>query len=170
MTDQLTDQPTAQFMAVEGGCACGAVRYALQAKPMIVHACHCTDCQGVTGTAFALNAWIEKAHVKMLAGTLAGTLVSHGFSDAGSSGNGNSVHFCAQCGTYVWTEYMPGFWFVRVGTLDDPQQFAPDMHIWTRSKQPWMVLPEGVRSFEMSYDKEQEWPADSLARLAAVAG
>lgn len=64
---------------------------------------------------------------------------------------------------------MKGFYFVRVGTLDDPTLLVPGMHIWTRSKQPWLPLPKGVRVFEEYYDKDKEWPADSLARLAANA-
>ena len=149
--------------SVEGGCSCGAVRYALRAKPMIVHACHCTDCQRLTGSAFVLNAWIERDQVRLLSGEPVACKLPTGQ-------RGGTVYFCGQCRTYVWTEYTPGFRFVRVGTLDDPKQFAPDMHIWTRSKQPWLALPEGVRAFETYYDRDQEWPADSLARLAAVVG
>ena len=131
---------------------------------MIVHACHCIDCQRLTGSAFALNAWLENDQVELLSGGLAR------FRFDGSGKGDSDVHFCPQCGAYLWTEYGPGFWFVRVGILDDPTQFAPDMHIWTRSKQPWMRLPGGVPAFEMYYDKEKVWPAESLARLATVAG
>ena len=56
---------------LEGGCACGAVRYALTAEPLIVHACHCTDCQRLTGGPFVINAWIEKTEVGLLSGSLA---------------------------------------------------------------------------------------------------
>ncbi|MBT3534487.1 MAG: GFA family protein [Rhodospirillaceae bacterium] len=147
----------------EGGCACGAVRYALRAKPIIVHACHCTDCQRITGTAFVLNAWIERDQVELLSGEP----VSFRFTDGGRN---SCVYFCSKCGTYVWTDYRPGFWFVRVGTLDDPKQFKPDMHIFTRSKQPWLTLPEGVPAFEEYYDRDQVWPVESLARFAAVVG
>ncbi|MDA1099212.1 MAG: GFA family protein [Proteobacteria bacterium] len=146
---------------IQGGCACGAIRFALKAKPIVVHACHCTDCQRLTGSAFAINAWIEKDQVDLLSGAPA----SFKFTDPGRN---NCVHFCAQCGCYVWTEYMPGFWFVRVGALDDPKAFAPDMHIWIRSKQPWLVLPEDVPVFEQYYDRKLIWPRASLARFAAV--
>ncbi len=146
---------------VQGGCACGAVRFALKAKPMVVHACHCTDCQRLTGSAFVLNAWIERDQVDLLSGAPA----SFTFTDKGRN---NSVHFCPECGTYVWTEYLPGFWFVRVGALDNPKAFAPDAHIFTRSKQPWLALPDDGSVYETYYDRNIVWPAGSLARFAAV--
>jgi hypothetical protein len=154
MSDQVT--------WMEGGCGCGAVRYALKAPPMIVHACHCTDCQKIAGSAFAINAWLERREVELLSGEPA----LYKFADQIRD---NRVFFCAQCGTNVWTEYVEGFYFVRVGTLDDPTLLVPDMHIWTRSKQPWLPLPDGVRVFEEYYNKDKEWPADSLARLAVNA-
>lgn len=152
MSDQVT--------WMEGGC--GALRYALKAAPMIVHACHCTDCQTISGGAFVINAWIERTQVELLSGVSA----SYRFADEIRD---NRVFFCPQCGTYVWTEYMKGFYFVRVGTLDDPTLLVPDMRIWTRSKQPWLPLSKGVQVFEEYYDKDKEWPADSLAHLAANA-
>ncbi len=146
---------------VQGGCACGAVRFALKARPLIVHACHCTDCQRLTGSAFVINAWIEKDQVELLSGQPA-------FFKFTDMGRNNSVHFCPQCGTYVWTEYRPGFWFVRVGALDDPKAFAPDVHIFTRSKTPWLELPGDIPAFEEYYDRNLVWPPESLARFAAA--
>ncbi len=146
---------------LQGGCACGAVRYALTAKPLIVHACHCTDCQRLTGSAFVINAWIEKAEVELLSGQLSSCAFKDEVRD-------NSVHFCSHCGTYVWNEYMPGFWFVRVGTLDDPQALSPDLHIFTRSKQPWLELSGDIPVYEAYYDRDEVWPAESLNRYAAV--
>ncbi len=147
--------------SVQGGCACGDVRFALKARPIIVHACHCSDCQRLTGSAFVINAWIEKAQVDLLSGVPA----SFKFTDKGRN---NRVHFCRQCGTYIWTEYMPGFWFVRVGALDDSETFAPDMHIFARSKQSWLALSGDVPVFEAYYDRKLVWPPESLARFAAV--
>ena len=141
----------------EGGCACGAVRYALRAKPIIVHACHCTDCQRITGTAFVLNAWIERDQVELLSGEP----VSFRFTDGGRN---SCVYFCSKCGTYVWTDYRPGFWFVRVGTLDDPKQFKPDMHIFTRSKQPWLTPVSSVVSIEHAAHAAQTGGAHTAAR------
>jgi hypothetical protein len=59
-------------------------------------------------------------------------------------------------------------WFVRAGTLDDPTQIAPDVHIYTRSKVGWVTLPEGTPAFEAYYDTDQLWPVESLRRLEAM--
>ena len=144
-----------------GGCACGAVRYALNAAPITVYACHCTDCQRLTGSAFIVSAWIEKTEVELLSGTLDSCRLATGE-------RGSVVHFCPQCGTSIWTEYSPGFWFVRVTTLDRQTLYPPHMHIWTQSKLPWLQLGDDVPIFETYYDRERDWPADSLARFHAV--
>jgi len=151
-------------MHAEGGCACGALRYRLVNHPLIVHACHCTDCRRLTGGTYAINAWIEKEFVAPLSGT------PSCFTRKGGSGNRHDVHFCGQCGTAIWSEYYRtrgSFWFVRVGTLDDPNLFAPDVHIFTRSKHRSVVLPESVPAFEAYYDRERVWPKESLARAEA---
>jgi hypothetical protein len=85
-----------------------------------------------------------------------------------TGGRDNSVHFCPQCGTYVWTEYMPGFCFVRACTLDEQNALIPDVHIFARSKQPWLDLPGDIPVHEVYYDRDKVWPDDSLARFAAV--
>jgi len=154
-------------MFAEGGCSCGAVRYTLQREPLIVHACHCTDCQRLTGSAYATNAWIEKAFVEQTAGEL-----TH-HARKGGSGAAHDLSFCPRCGTTVWSQYtrVPGeFCWVRVGTLDDPNRVAPDVHIYTRSKHRAVALPPGVPVFEAYYEREQVWSADSLARLEACIG
>ena len=116
---------------LEGGCACGAVRYRLLAAPIRVHCCHCTNCQRQTGSAFALNAIVETAAIKTLRGKPEAVPVprEHGFHD---------IHRCRKCGVAVWSDYgrRPGIRFVRVGTLDDPSALRPDMHIYTRAKAP----------------------------------
>ncbi|MCH8076994.1 MAG: GFA family protein [SAR324 cluster bacterium] len=122
-------------MFCEGGCACGAVRYTLQTRPIFVHACHCLNCQRLTGGAFAVNAIIEKNRVALLAGEPAACQLK------GGSGQPQDVYFCATCGTHVWNDYhiFPGnTWFVRVGTFDDPALLEPDVHIYTRQTQSAM--------------------------------
>jgi hypothetical protein len=145
-----------------GGCACGAVRYVMNATPILSYACHCTDCQHLTGSAFILSAWIEKTEVELLSGDLTACKLSTGE-------HGSTVHFCPRCGTSIWTEYSPGFWFVRLTTLDNQTAYPPDMHIFTRSKQPWLNLSDAVPVFENYYDRETDWPAEKLARYRAVA-
>jgi hypothetical protein len=71
----------------------------------------------------------------------------------------------------VFSEYgRPGVWFIRAGTLDDPSTVAPDVHIYTRSKVPWITLPESAPAFEVYYDMKALWPAASLERLQAALG
>jgi hypothetical protein len=146
----------------DGGCACGAVRYRLTAAPLIVHACHCRDCQRVTGGAFVVNLWIEKKHVD------ADHAAPRSFHLKGGSGKAHEVFFCPTCATYLWSRYhgVPGdCLFVRAGTLDHPEKFAPDVHIFTRSKLPWLTLPKNALTFRSFYKLADVWPAESLRRF-----
>ena len=149
-------------MNLEGGCACGALRYKLTADPLIVHACHCRNCQRLTGSAFVTNIWIEKKFVETVSG------VSKSFKLSGGSGNPHEVFFCDRCGTYLWSKYYaaPGDTvLLRVGTLDHPEAIKPDVHIFTRSKLPWLDLPKDVPAFESFYDLKEVWSAESRERL-----
>lgn len=149
-------------MNLEGGCACGTIRYKLTTNPLIVHACHCRDCQRLTGSAFVINLWIEKKFVE------AGSAVPKSFRLSGGSGKDHDVFFCGTCGTYLWSRYhgAPGdFVFVRAGTLDNPETVRPDVHIFTRSKLPWLNLPQGVPAFESFYKIDEVWSAESKERL-----
>ncbi len=151
-------------MTRTGGCSCGAIRYELGADPLIVHACHCRDCQRITGGPFVINLWIEKKYVS------AKGAPPESFTLSGGSGKDHTVYFCGSCGTYVWSDYriVPAeCWFVRAGTLDDPSSVEPDIHIFTRTKLPWVELPEGTRAVESVYELDDVWPAEKLARLRA---
>jgi hypothetical protein len=148
----------------DGGCGCGAVRYRMQARPMFVHCCHCEDCQRQTGTAFVLNALIEADRVATLSGE------TQPFTMPTDSGRPHRVFRCHVCGTAMWSEYggVAKLRFVRVGTLDDPSALPPDVHIYTRSKLPWVVLPADVPAFEAYYDSRKLWPVQSLERRRAI--
>lgn len=143
-----------------GGCACADLRYELTSPPMFVHCCHCRDCQRQTGTAFVLNALIEAERVRVQSGAPR----PHRMPTA--SGLPHHVFRCAQCGVAVWSEYggRPEVRFVRTGTLDTADALAPDVHIYTRSKLPWVVLPPQATVFTGYYKARDVWPADSLAR------
>jgi hypothetical protein len=149
-------------MNLEGGCACKSLRYELTATPIIVHACHCRDCQRLTGSAFVINIWIEEAFVeRRTAAPLSYEL------SGGSTGKPHEVFFCKTCGTYVWSKYhaSPQFLFVRAGTLDTPEVIKPDVHIFTRSKVPWLELPGDVPAFEAFYEPRKVWSAESRERF-----
>jgi hypothetical protein len=148
-------------MNATGGCACGALRYELTAEPLIVHACHCRDCQRITGGAFVINLWMKKSDVRLTQGAPE----RHELS--GGSGRPHVVYFCKTCGVYVWSDYTgaPSSWFVRAGALDQPHAYSPDIHIFTRSKVPWLELPAGARAVPDFYDLPSVWPKASLARI-----
>ena len=149
----------------EGGCDCRAVRYRMETAPLIVHCCHCRWCQRESGSAFALNAMIESDRITRLG--VEPELVA----TPSASGRGQLFARCPKCRIAVWSHYAgagPVIAFVRVGTLDNPDVLPPDVHIFTSSKQPWVVLPAGVPAFAEYYDRERLWPAASLARRRAV--
>lgn len=149
-------------MQHEGGCACGRTRYKLTAVPLIVHACHCRDCQRLSGGAFALNIWIEKRVVEADHARLRSMSVPAG------SGKPQEIFRCPDCGTAIYSKYhaAPGDTvLLRAGTLDDPTAIKPDVHIFTRSKLPWLDLPADVPAFETFYKLAEFWPAESRERL-----
>jgi len=146
---------------LDGGCTCREVRFRLLSKPLFVHCCHCRWCQRETGASFALNAMIEADRVLTLAGepevVLTPTL----------SGKGQKISRCPTCRVALWSTYSgagDAVRFVRVGTLDMPDRLPPDIHIFTESKQPWVILPPGTPAVAQYYNRDKYWPADSLER------
>jgi hypothetical protein len=107
----------------EGGCSCGAIRYKLTNTPLIVHACHCRDCQRITGSGFVINIWIEKRFVEVSGATPKSITLS------GGTGKDHEAFFCSNCGTYVWSRYAvaPGgdALFVRAGRSTIPPPSSP---------------------------------------------
>ncbi len=147
----------------EGGCACGAVRYGLASEPLFVHCCHCLDCQRQTGSAFVVNVLIEADRVEVQGDA------PEPVDARRDDGSVQRIHRYRTCRVAVFSEYgRPEILFVRGGTLDRPATVAPDVHIYTRSKVPWVVLPGDVPAFEAYYDSKTLWPAESLARLRAA--
>jgi len=152
---------------IEGGCTCGAVRYRLLSRPLFVHCCHCRWCQRESGASFALNAMIESDRVELIRG--APEMVA----TPSNSGKGQNIARCPHCRIALWSHYAGAgerIKFVRVGTLDRPDLLPPDIHIFTASKQPWLVLPDSVPAVAEYYDREKFWPAESLARRRALSG
>ena len=150
---------------IEGGCNCRTIRYRLESAPLIVHCCHCRWCQRETGASFALNAMIESDRVKLACGEP--ELVN----TPSASGKGQKIMRCPRCRIAVWSHYAglgTAAAFVRVGTLDNPDLLPPDIHIFTASKQPWVILPAGTPAVPEFYDRETFWTADSLARREAL--
>lgn len=155
----------ATFTPLDGGCACGAVRYRVAVEPIIVHCCHCRSCQRETGSAFALNAVVESAQVVLLQGE------PETVPTTGDSGHDQRIVRCPHCRVAVWSHYPGGgdaVRFVRVGTLDSPDALPPDVHIYTASKQTWLALPAGARSYEQFYDPATAWTQEMRRRYRAA--
>ena len=146
-----------------GGCACGALRYGLASEPLFIHCCHCLHCQRQTGSTFVVNLLIEANRVQVLAGAPQPVDVPR------DTGSAQRIFRCPECQVAIFSEYgYPGVLFVRGGTLDDPIEIAPDVHIYTRSKVAWVTVPEGTPAFEADYDHKKLWPAERLGRLEAT--
>ena len=156
-----TDHP----YPLEGGCDCRQIRYRVAAPPLFVHCCHCRWCQRESGSAFALNAMIEADQVTLLSGE------PEIVNTPTESGKGQYIARCPACRIAVWSTYAgagPHVRFVRVGTLDRPDHLPPDIHIFTDSKQPWVILPPGTPAVPVYYDRKECWPAASLQRRDAL--
>ena len=148
---------------LEGGCACGAVRYRLTSEPLFVNCCHCLNCQRQTGGAFAINLLVEADRVEVLTGR------PEPVDAPRDDGTTQRIYRCPSCQIAVFSEYgWPELRFVRAGTLDDPSAVTPDAHIFTRTKVPWVMLPADTPAFDVYYDSRSLWPPASLERLDAV--
>ena len=149
----------------DGGCTCRAVRYRMTSRPLFVNCCHCRWCQRETGASFALNAMIEADRVELLQGEVDVVMTPS------KSGKGQKIARCPQCRVAVWSNYAgagDAVRFVRVGTLDEPDRLPPDIHIFTASKQPWVVLPPGMPAVPEYYKAADYWPKQSLERRAVL--
>jgi len=155
----------AESPSLTGACTCGAIRYRLLSRPLIVHCCHCRWCQRESGSAFALNAMIEAERVELQSGQ------PQSITIPSASGKGQKVSRCTNCQIAVWSIYAgagDAFHFVRVGTLHHPDLLPPDMHIFTESKQPWVSLSPEIPAFETFYQRSRYWPAESQERRQDV--
>jgi hypothetical protein len=159
--------PETEGKTLEGRCTCSGVRYRMTSKPLFVHCCHCRWCQRETGASFALNALVEADRVVLSSGTV------EVVDTPTNSGKGQRVSRCPTCRVALWSNYSGAgdkVRFVRVGTLEEPDRLPPDVHIFTASKQPWVVLPPGTPAFAEYYKSADLWPKESLERRRAVLG
>jgi hypothetical protein len=130
----------------EGGCQCGAVRYRISGEPLGLGVCHCTECQGQSGSAFGMSLVTRKDDFTLLEGEL------KSFTRSSDSGRPVVCWFCPECGTRMYNESKQssdqGAINVKPGTLDDTSWLRPQLHVWTASKQPWLQLSDGLPSRE----------------------
>lgn len=123
-----------------GGCLCGAVRYAYAAAPLAVNACHCADCQKLTGATNLVMVLGESAAFAHESGAVAR------YRKRADSGREVDLVRCAACGVRLWHEpkASPEYVFIAAGTLDDPGWAIPTSHIWTAHALPGASIPDGV--------------------------
>jgi hypothetical protein len=128
----------------EGGCLCGAVRYRATGEPVRTSVCHCRNCQRRTGSAFGIGAYFMESDVE-----IRGELRAYEYR-SDESGRWLRMQFCPNCGgTVTWSlEAFPGMRALAGGSFDDPDWLRLERHGWTRSKQKWVVCPQGAQLFE----------------------
>ncbi len=144
MTDLLT-----------GGCLCGAVRYQVnQTMRFRSYACHCTDCQRRSGSAFGIQQSVLTADLTVEGEILRGEHVQPSGAVAG-------IYACKSCLTRVYTDNnaRPGIANLRAGTLDNSPSMVPAAHLWVQSKQPWVVIPKDAEVMETQPPDVAGWMA-----------
>jgi hypothetical protein len=137
-----------------GCCQCGAVTFRVTAdKPLIVYACHCLDCQTWSSSAFTEHALLQEGDINVDGPT---TIYISSKNDT------TTEHIlCAVCHTRILNRNAAasGMVFLRAGALTNSHTLSPAAHIWTKRKQPWIVLPSGVPSWPESPTPEQFFAA-----------
>jgi hypothetical protein len=148
-----------------GGCGCGALRYQVQGEPIFVNNCYCRQCQRQTGSTSVVNAFYEAERLSVVSGETRRDVFKAG------SGGDHQVIRCAQCGTAMWSHYPRlgelGLG-LRVGTLDEPNDFQPDAAIFTEEAMEWVTLPNGIPHFPRAYDPSQLLPEERFSRLRTL--
>lgn len=125
-----------------GGCLCGKLRYEITEAPQLVYTCHCTDCQRLTGSAFSMALMVPGPALHLTG------IAPRPLQKTADSGHVVTRLVCPDCGCWLFSTPERGLARVRAGTLDDTSWLRPSVHFWTRSKQPWVALPEGGEVFE----------------------
>ena len=120
-----------------GGCLCGAIRYTIDAQVTDLRACHCKNCQKHSGTGGTVNAVVPTDKFRITKGT------PKKYQDSATqSGRTLSRHFCAECGSSIYSQRNPdpGFVVVRAGSLDDSSGMKITSDIWTAAAPPWAYI------------------------------
>ena len=126
-----------------GGCLCSDIRYRLDEDPLTVYACHCSDCQRQTGSSFSLSMVVRREALKRVQGEAVEYLVEL------SDGRRKQSSYCPRCTTRLWSPSRGAdLVVVEPGTLDDASWVRPVGHIWMRSAQSWLGIPDDALRFE----------------------
>jgi hypothetical protein len=136
---------TTSFQPLQGGCECGRIRYRLNSAPRTVHACHCRQCQRLSGSAFSINAEVKVDQIEVIGEAEPELLLVA--SEATQKGR---MWWCVRCATKLWADHYLGAEdtrYLRVGTLDTGEALPPRAHFFTRSKHPWIILPPDLPAY-----------------------
>ena len=129
---------------LEGGCQCGKIRYRVTGAPLTLYACHCTECQSQSGSAFGMTMVVPEEAYSIIKGE------PRFYRSTSSTGRTKLGAFCPDCGTRIYhkPEWRKGTISVKPGTLDETGWLRPNVHLWTSSKQEWVTIPEDVEAYE----------------------
>jgi hypothetical protein len=155
------ETPSPPFAPLTGRCRCQNVSFRMEAAPNITHSCHCRLCQQFSGSPFRVNAMIETGHLTLIEGN---TRPYHGLRS-------QKQLQCSDCGCTLWTHHPDlgdAIAFVGVGLLDEGERLPPEAHYFTRSRHPWIKLPEGVPAFEQLGDPGKAGARERI--MAALSG
>jgi hypothetical protein len=138
-------------IAYQGGCQCGNIRYEIRAKPLTLYACHCTECQRQTGSAFGMSMSVPRDAVHLLQGE------PKQWSRGSASGRTVICFFCGECGTRLFHQPTrnPHITNIKPGTLDDTSWLRPVGNLWTRNAQPWVHCNAEMLNYEGQPNSEQ---------------
>ncbi len=130
-----------------GCCQCGTVQYSVSGEPMMTYACHCTDCQKRTGSAFSMGCIYPLSAL-----SLDGALST--WKRISDDGNSNTRYSCAECGNVIYgvSTIAPEIIKLQPGTLESARAIAVDAHIWLRSACSWLVVPEDALRYDTQPD------------------
>ncbi len=147
-------------LPLKGACHCGALTYEITQAPLVIYACHCKNCQRISGSAFAISIIILTDYLKRMTGK------SNRIEWVADSGNKRFGDFCADCGTRISHGSLPDgeMLVVRGGTLDDASWLSPTAHIWTKSAQKWFQFTDD----DLKYDAQPPDYQPLLAKFKAL--
>ena len=132
-------------MKIDGRCHCGYITFEAEIEPDKTLICHCTDCQTLSGSAFRVHAFTRQDAFRLLSGE------PKIYVKTAESGNRRPQAFCPDCGTHIYATAAgagPKVYAIRVGSIRQRNEIAPQLQKWARSAQPWITDIEAMRKFD----------------------
>jgi hypothetical protein len=143
---------------LEGGCACGAIRYRCDAEPVMMFKCHCRDCQRATGGPFVAALLVPVKAFKWVKGEP----TFHAVPSA--RGGTNTRSFCGVCGSRLTGGQRGHLWpFIGItaASLDDPSRYKPQMHLFASQAQPWDEINDDLPKHEQYAPRPGDPPSEA---------